>query len=714
MHPLRESIMTPIQRVVPWPVDLAGAPPEALAMYRAWSLAYMDDADVAGMWVPIGRVGPMVMLGHSNPAEAATPAYPLWAFGLARISEAVHARISQQVVAALESTDLQAYEFEAPAKFEPPPPNSSQARRNALQLMLAFPGAGRDVEAVQKALETRTGDQDGLPSELPRGWREAAIAIADSLPVVDLSGFLPRHDVAALIPEKFGRDNDLVPIALEGSVMTVASPVIPKGLRANQIHSSWKASRDSAAGHISLQLVLCMAGSRADLDRRVAARSVVPQAAAAVRHQRGVVTSDNVRARITLVKRDLERLRLTDAVEESRLLDFMLYKAIEAGASDLHIDRVGSTGRARLRVDGVLHPLDQGSFAIARLPSLMQLLRVNVSKGGGDLDAIDGKFTLRLDDKLYDVRVSCMPDGDEGVNGVGFAVLRFLPKDGNVRTLTELQLPKPDLTVLMDTLDQPDGLVLVTGPTGSGKTTTLNALLQQLNHGLRPGEDGQLKIVTIEDPVEYSIDGVQQVSVSKQISFAEAVRRFLRQDPDVILIGETRDEETAKAAIDAARTGHLVFSTLHTNGAAETIGRLLGMGIARKELSSVLRTIVAQRLMPTLCPNCKVPRAPTAEESLLFSGNHPVLQVPTTIYDANPNGCANCRRGFKGRIPVLEIVKLLKPIQKIIGDGQDELAIQDACLQAGFLPLHSQALLKVSDGIASLQTAIGLRSGWGD
>ena len=204
------------------------------------------------------------------------------------------------------------------------------------------------------------------------------------------------------------------------------------------------------------------------------------------------------------------------------------------------------------------------------------------------------------------------------------------------------------------------------------------------------------------------------MSVSKQISFAEAVRRFLRQDPDVILIGETRDEETAKAAIDAARTGHLVFSTLHTNGAAETIGRLLGMGIARKELSSVLRTIVAQRLMPTLCPNCKVPRAPTAEESLLFSGNHPVLQVPTTIYDANPNGCANCRRGFKGRIPVLEIVKLLKPIQKIIGDGQDELAIQDACLQAGFLPLHSQALLKVSDGIASLQTAIGLRSGWGD
>lgn len=323
---------------------------------------------------------------------------------------------------------------------------------------------------------------------------------------------------------------------------------------------------------------------------------------------------------------------------------------------------------------------------------------------------MDGKFSLRCDDHFYDVRVSILPSPDSVATGHGYAVLRFLPKDGGVRLLADLQLAKAQTEMLLETLEKPHGIVLVTGPTGSGKTTTLNAMIQQLNRGVRPGEEGALKILTAEDPVEYTIDGVQQINISRQITFPEAIRRFLRQDPDVILVGEIRDEETARAAIEAARTGHLVFSTLHTNGAAETISRLLGMRIPPYDLDGTLLTVIAQRLVPKLCPGCKVGRVPEPAEAEYFLRAQ--LPVPPTLYEPKLTGCPQCDGGWRGRVPVLEIVKITAEIRKAIARAAGEQEVQALCQNLGFRPLQQEALLKVILGDTSLRQAQHLHAGW--
>jgi general secretion pathway protein E len=351
---------------------------------------------------------------------------------------------------------------------------------------------------------------------------------------------------------------------------------------------------------------------------------------------------------------------LLDSADDApaiRLINGVLADAVRQGVSDIHVEPYEGALIVRMRIDGVLRET-------LRMPPHVAPVLVSRIKVMARLDIAerrvpqDGRIGMTLGGKTLDVRVSTLPSrAGERV------VMRILDKDNAGIGLGELGMAQNVHTLLLDALGEPNGIVLVTGPTGSGKTTTLYAGLRLLNDGTR-------NILTVEDPVEYAVDGVGQTQVNPKVglTFAAGLRAILRQDPDIVMVGEIRDRETAEIAVQASLTGHLVLSTVHTNDAAGAITRLRDMRIEPFLLASTLRAVIAQRLVRRLCPACK--RAESAPVALTALG----IQAGSVIYE--PEGCAACNgSGFKGRIGVFEAIRIDETIRKLIHDGGDEAAI---------------------------------------
>ena len=375
-----------------------------------------------------------------------------------------------------------------------------------------------------------------------------------------------------------------------------------------------------------------------------------------------------------------------------RVVGELIANAIRLRASDLHIEPAGEqeTGRARIRVDGVCHDV----LAIPRGYMRAVVSRVKVM---ANLDiaerriAQDGKMTVRLGQKTYELRVAVVPT----VNGESI-VLRILAP-GSVLRLDQLNFSAPNLARIRSMLEVPHGILLVVGPTGSGKTTTLHGLLECLNTPER-------KIWTAEDPVEITQRGLQQLQVEpkKGVTFATALRAFLRADPDVILIGEMRDRETAHAGIEASLTGHLVLSTLHTNSAAETVTRLLDIGLDPANFADALIGVLAQRLVRVLCPDCKTPYHPDAEEiDRLVSGygaglfaDLGVAAEALTLY--RPVGCDRCMNtGYRGRTGIHELLVATPGLKRQIVRSKPADEIRDAAVAEGMRTLRQDGIMKV-------------------
>lgn len=373
------------------------------------------------------------------------------------------------------------------------------------------------------------------------------------------------------------------------------------------------------------------------------------------------------------------------------LVKEMIENAVRMDASDIHVEPLDDEIRIRYRVDGSL--VESGTYDIGALPAIMTRIKI---LGGMDIaekrKPQDGRITQIVDNIEYDIRVSVIPTvyGEK-------TVMRLTQKTALSREISQLGLRKDDLNKFRYILSHPHGIMLVTGPTGSGKSTTLYTALSELNQK-------DVNIITVEDPVEANIRGINQIQTNPKagLTFATALRSILRQDPDIIMVGEIRDQETAQIAVQASITGHLVVSTLHTNSSASTITRLEDMGIEPYLIADSVVGVIAQRLVRKLCPQCKK-EVFASEEQKKMLGRNTAEQLK--IYE--PCGCDKCNgTGYKGRIGVYEILPMTPELQKIISKNGDADEIKKKAVEQGMKTLHESASDYVIEGITSYSEMI--------
>lgn len=368
-----------------------------------------------------------------------------------------------------------------------------------------------------------------------------------------------------------------------------------------------------------------------------------------------------------------------------KLVNTVLIKASSVSASDIHFEPYEDETIVRIRMDGVLHDYTKIPSTLYQevVSRIKVMARLNVAE---KRIPQDGKIRVRIGSKDYDIRVSTIPT----VHGERI-VLRLLEKTGTLLTLDELGLSKEDANKVKRLAQRPYGIVLVTGPTGAGKSTTLYAMLLHIKNPRK-------NIITIEDPVEYQIKGISQIQVNPKVglTFATGLRSILRQDPDVVMVGEIRDPETAEVAVQAALTGHLVLSTLHTNDAPSAITRLKDMGIEPFLIASSLEGIVAQRLVRKICEKCREPYEPSEEElrELGISEGKPIFY--------RGRGCEHCLgTGYRGRTGIFEVLELDEELKKLINRTQDSNEIKKIAKQKGFKTMLEDGIEKILKGITT-------------
>ena len=391
-------------------------------------------------------------------------------------------------------------------------------------------------------------------------------------------------------------------------------------------------------------------------------------------------------------------MKSKDPHRVSRILEIIMAGALSLGISDVHLEPEENEVHMRYRLDGVLIEVltfDSATYAlISSRIKLLSGLKLNIKNA-----AQDGRFSIAINEKEIEIRTSVLPGAYAET-----VVMRVLDPSTIALPLEELGFDKYLMEIFNREIAKPNGMILNTGPTGSGKTTTLYAFLRKVH---RP----EIKIVTIEDPIEYHLPGIVQTQVSKDYTFALGLRSTLRQDPDIIMVGEIRDAEVASTAVHAALTGHLVFATLHTNDAAGTFPRLIDMGVSADILGASLTVAMAQRLVRRLCPACREPRAITGRDAqtvAAFLKDIPHAdELPAnrdTMWVAKPAGCEKCRGlGYKGRVAVVEVILMDRTIETAVRATLSEREIWKAAKHQNIRRMGQDGIVKVLQGVTSLE-----------
>jgi len=499
------------------------------------------------------------------------------------------------------------------------------------------------------------------------------------LPLLDLSSISPEHFAIELVNSELLEKHKVLPVFKRGNRLYIAQ-ADPSDLQAlDEIKFAAGMTIEAiVVEYDKLNIVLekLNAGSSAfdDLDGDLDLEEDDPQ------------------------KEDNEEESKGDEAPIVKFVNKMLLDAIRSGASDLHFEPYEKRYRVRYRTDGVLHEVSSPPINLAgKIAARLKVMsRMDISERRLPQD---GRIKMKISkSKAIDFRVNTLPTlwGEK-------IVLRILDPSSAQMGIDHLGYEPAQKQLYMDALEQPQGMILVTGPTGSGKTVSLYTGLNILNTEDR-------NISTAEDPVEINLEGINQVNVNAKVGldFGQALRSFLRQDPDIVMVGEIRDIDTASIAIKAAQTGHLVLSTLHTNSAPETLTRLANMGVPAFNIATSVSLIIAQRLGRRLCSNCKKP-ADLPEDVLREAGFTEEILKDATINQAV--GCEACSGGYKGRVGIYEVMKITDGISRIIMDGGNAIQIGDAAKEAGFNNLRTSALMKVAQGITSLEEANRVTSG---
>lgn len=506
---------------------------------------------------------------------------------------------------------------------------------------------------------------------LTEGEIAHALAGQKGLEFVRLTGATIDRAVATLIPLRMARRRLVIPIALEGDALTLAmaDPLDVEAVDEVELTTGMKVT----------PVVAPASQVRYAIDKYISGGEVLQE------------IGGDEQDRAEIGRPDEQTVDADDGVPVVRIVNQLIREAVEEQASDIHFEPGDNSITVRFRVDGVLHEA-------AVLPRRIQAGLLSRLKVMADLDITerrrpqDGRIALMVDGRHLDFRVATLP------TPLGEAItLRILDHDASLRTVEELGMDPTDLRRLMSILRRPYGALLVSGPTGSGKSTTLYSLLNEVN-------DPSRKIITIEDPVEYRMAGITQIAVNARVglTFAAGLRTILRSDPDVIMVGEVRDPETAEMAVRSALTGHLVLSSIHTNDAPSALTRLTDMGVPAYITSSALAGALAQRLVRRLCPDCKRPSDP-GEERLLAAGftEHEVSEG-MLIYE--PVGCDRCHRtGYRGRLGVFELMEFDHEISALYLAQATAERLRAAALAHGMRTLRRDALDKVKQGHTSLE-----------
>jgi len=539
------------------------------------------------------------------------------------------------------------------------------ARKHAItgNLLAKFASAGRPGK------EKKLRDLWEL-TDLPANEFADEVAHFYKLPRLDLPQLLAASSLAGPFSHRFLREMTAFPCRIEedgGNVLVVADPSDAATVRAAEL---------VLGGPVALAIA-----SFEDIATVLSERLGESELAA----------PDDGEAAPAQRNDDIESLRdLASGAPVVRAVNDLLEKAVELRATDIHVEPFRSGVVLRIRVDGLLQvvPTPADVLPQALLSRIKILSGLNIAERRLPQD---GAAHLRVARSDIDIRVATMPTryGES-------AVIRLLPKDRGVLEIVKLGLSSPDQDKLRRLLELPHGIIVITGPTGSGKTTTLATMLTALNDTTR-------KILTIEDPVEYEIHGVNQSQVKPEIglTFAAALRAFVRQDPDVIMVGEVRDPETAHIAIHAALTGHLVLTTLHTETAATAVPRLLDLGVENFLLQSTLRAVIAQRLLRVLCERCKVERQ-LSTALIATDPRYPMLGLKVGDCVREPGGCERCGgTGYRGRTGVFEVLEVTDEVRGLMQAKPDSAAIRRAATDAGMTTMFEDAAAKCRAGVTS-------------
>jgi type IV pilus assembly protein PilB len=532
---------------------------------------------------------------------------------------------------------------------------------------------------LTQALETQRMNRKRLGDNLRAmgvSSEQIAAALSEQLmiPLVRLSGVALKESVLQCLPESFARRHQAIPIALTDMDITIAMVDPLDVLTADDIH------------RLTGRKVKVAITTAEDFNTAI---NQYPALDESMEEALKDFTITSEKDKEPTVDSIMQMVQETPIV---RLVSLIISRAVRDRASDIHIEPQRNHLRVRFRVDGLLTtvmtpPQRVQAAVISRIKILssMNIAERRVPQ--------DGRFEIKLDGKDIDIRVSAVPS----VHGEK-VVMRLLERSATSMTFDALGISQENRTRLATMVRRPHGMFMMTGPTGSGKTTTLYTILNTLNSPDR-------NIVTIEDPVEYHIAGITQVQVDPKagVTFVGGLRSFLRQDPNIIMVGEVRDQETAALAVQAALTGHLVLSTLHTNDAPGAVTRLQDMGIEPFRIAATLLGAAAQRLVRVLCPECKEPAALTPEVAARLG--LAVNNEPVPIF--TPRGCALCNdTGYRGRTAVFELMLMTKEMQQLIAGRAPDHELREAAAKGGMRSLLEDGVQKVLAGITSVEEVL--------